>query len=76
MSSILLPPLPQLRLELEICATLDAHLSVLLTLRRTLVRHYHAVPYANQQAAPVALRRQFYACLTALTAPAPFPAPS
>lgn len=72
----MLPTLPHLRHELETCATRDAGLSLLLALRRTLVRHYHLVPYATLQAAPESLRRQYYESLRALTAPAPFPAPS
>ena len=71
MSTSLSLGLSQLRQELETCATLDARRS----LRRRLVRHYHAVPYASLQAASLGLWHQYQASLTALTAPAPFPAP-
>lgn len=76
MSTAFPPSRPQLRQELESCATMDASRSLLLSLRRQLVRHYHAVPYASLQAALIGLRRQYQTSLTALMAPAPFPAPS
>ena len=45
-------------------------------LRRSLVRHYHLVPYASLQAASLGLRHQYQQNLTALMALAPFPAPN
>lgn len=75
MSTSLALDLPQLRLELETCAQMDASRSLLLRLRRQLVRHYHTVPCASLQAASLEQRRQYHENLRALTAPAPFPAP-
>lgn len=76
MSSVPLLDLPQLRDELESCETMSASRSLLSMVRRRLVRHYHAVPYASLQAASLGLRRQYQQSLTALLAPARFPAPS
>lgn len=71
-----LTPLPQLRAELETCPIMDSHLSLLLGLRRVLVRHYNAVSPTILQAVPAARRRDFHRYRQALMAPAPFPAPS
>ncbi|MDU0372111.1 hypothetical protein ACFPAF_17040 [Hymenobacter endophyticus] len=71
------PRLQQLRAELEASdASADFGPTVLLAVRRELLRYLLQVPYPTLQACSPALKRRFEAVLSALRAAATFPARS
>jgi hypothetical protein len=69
------PRLAQLRINLEASVGSMDGLSGLYTIRRQLLRHYHAVSLQVLTTYPVALRHRFEQTQKALSEPATFPAP-